>query len=335
MRRLPHPNSWYTLAFSDDLPAGGLITRRLVGQDVVLYRTQSGLVRAVEPFCPHLGAHFGYGGTVKGEELRCPFHGFRYDVEGTCTATGYGTKPPPNARVKQWAVRENNGLLMVWYDSHDCPPEWEVPALDQHNWSPLFRSTFQLQDHPQETVENGVDIGHFAIVHGYSEVEMQRDLVIDGAFFQVGYAAQRPMPVLGRFGAKVQFEFELNIYGLGFSLVKVHVPRFGLDTRLFVLATPTEDEKIDLHLALSIQKLDSAASIHPALFFLPAGALSSLIGRIIHASLVNDAGQDFPIWENKRYLRTPALAEGDGPIGKFRQWSKQFYYDLPETVRST
>jgi hypothetical protein len=35
--------------------------------------------------------------------------------------------------------------------------------------------------------------------------------------------------------------------------------------------------------------------------------------------------QDIPIWENKRYLNPPVLCDGDGPIGLFRKWSKQFY----------
>ena len=54
----------------------------------------------------------------------------------------------------------------------------------------------------------------------------------------------------------------------------------------------------------------------------------------VHASLVHDAQQDFLIWENKRYLARPALARGDGPIGKFRLWARQFYHDLPETMRA-
>jgi phenylpropionate dioxygenase-like ring-hydroxylating dioxygenase large terminal subunit len=330
--RLPVPNSWYALAFSDELPPGQVITRRLVGEDVVLYRTQSGQASAINPFCPHLGAHLGFGGAVEGEEIRCPFHGFRFDLDGTCTATGYGTKPPPRARLRLWHLREVNGILFVWYDSQGRPPAWEIPALDTDGWTQTRHRAFELKDHPQETVENGVDIGHFAIVHGYSAVEMRSDLVLDGTSFQIAYAARRPMPVFGRFGAHVDFEFDLNIHGLGYSLVKVSVPRYNVQTRLFILATPTEQERIHLHLALSMKKLTSGGQIHPLLFFLPGGWLSGIIGRIVHLSLIHDAQQDFAIWENKRYLHPPALAEGDGPIGKFRQWAKQFYHESPLTA---
>lgn len=39
--------------------------------------------------------------------------------------------------------------------------------------------------------------------------------------------------------------------------------------------------------------------------------------------------QDVPIWEHKVHVNPPALAEGDGPIGKYRQWVKQFYVQPP------
>jgi hypothetical protein len=35
--------------------------------------------------------------------------------------------------------------------------------------------------------------------------------------------------------------------------------------------------------------------------------------------------QDIPIWEHKVYFDRPVLCDGDGPIGLFRKWSRQFY----------
>ena len=35
--------------------------------------------------------------------------------------------------------------------------------------------------------------------------------------------------------------------------------------------------------------------------------------------------QDIPIWENKIYLDTPLLCDGDGSIRKYRKWFSQFY----------
>ncbi|HET9496201.1 MAG TPA: Rieske 2Fe-2S domain-containing protein [Chloroflexia bacterium] len=332
--RLPTPNSWYALAFSSELKPGTVLTRRLAGQDLVVYRTRSGKANVTGAYCPHLGAHLGHGGTVVGEEIRCPFHAFRFDLDGRCTATGYGTKPPPTARLNVWPVREANGIVFVWYDSRGLPPAWTPPALDMRGWTRMHRRAFTLRDHPQETVENGVDIGHFAIVHGYSDVQVEQDICIDGPVFRTAYAATRPMPGLGRLGAKVRFHFELAAYGLGYSLVHVRVPRFGVRSRLFILATPTEPDRITLHLALSLRKVNPGKQYHPLLGIVPGGLLSNLIARAVHASLVHDANQDFVIWENKRYVHPPALAQGDGPIGKFRTWARQFYHEQPVVIEA-
>ncbi len=322
---LPIPNSWYAVAFSSELKPGALLTRKLAEQDLVIFRTRSGELCAMDAYCPHLGAHMGIGGKIDGETIRCPFHDFRFDTAGTCVATSYGTKPPPTARARVWPLREVSGIVFVYYDSQNLAPSWEPPVLDCDGWTPPIFEVFDLHDHPQETVENGVDIGHFAIVHGYSAVDVRRDLQIEGPHFHVSYAARRPMPYLRAFGATVDFDFALDIHGLGFSIVNVTVPRFGVQARLFVLARPTVKERIDLALALSLKRIEDPGKVHPLARALPRQALNTLLARTIHQGLIHDAKQDFVIWQNKRYVHPPALAEGDGPIGKFRIWARQFY----------
>jgi len=38
-----------------------------------------------------------------------------------------------------------------------------------------------------------------------------------------------------------------------------------------------------------------------------------------------DVTQDLAIWEHKTYVHPPRLAEGDGPVGRYRTWTRQFY----------
>jgi nitrite reductase/ring-hydroxylating ferredoxin subunit len=322
----PYPHGWFAAAISSELRAGQIISRPFMGQDIILYRTASGIACASDPYCPHLGAHFGFGGSVEGELLRCPFHAFCYDRDGACVSTGYGTKPPPKARLKMWQVREVNGVVLVWHG--DTTPTWQVPPLPLEGWTPLIHHTARLNEHAQETVENSVDLGHFAIVHGYHGVRITRPISTEGEHLSIAYAANRPLPHLSRLlpGLAFDFQYDLDVYGLGYSLVHVTVPRFGLLSRLFILATPVDADYIDLTMALSVrQHFD-----HPLLRALPAALLSPIVAQAILGGLVHDAGQDFPIWQNKRYLESPALAEGDGPIGRFRYWSRQFYSETAE-----
>ena len=318
----PFPNGWYCLAFSRELDAGGLRPLHFMGQELVLFRTAAGQTCAMEAYCPHLGAHLGYGGAVQGEVVRCPFHGFCYDTQGNCTFIPYGTKVPPKAKARVWPVREAHGLNLAYHDADGQAPRWEVPNLALDGWSPLLSKTWRLRGHPQETTENSVDLGHFSAIHGYTSVASLKGLFSDGPYLNLRYAMSRPGGLLGR---PVRAEFEIHVYGLGYSLVEVVVPQYDLRSRLFVLATPIDGEQICLRVALSLHQATRPGRLHPLLGVAPRALVNPLLARAVFAGFVHDVQQDFVIWEHKRYVQPPILAEGDGPVGKYRQWAKQFY----------
>jgi nitrite reductase/ring-hydroxylating ferredoxin subunit len=328
----PFPNGWFAVAFSHELRPGRLLSVPFMGQELIVFRTRSGAISAVDPYCPHLGAHFGYGGTVEGEALRCPFHDFRFDLQGTCVATGYGTRPPPKARLRVWPVREVNGVIVVYHDGRGDPPEWEVPQRDAAGWTPLMTRTFTLRSHPQETTENSVDIGHLRVVHGYHAVEALSELHTDGPYLKAHYTMTRPIHFLGATVQMLRSEFFAHVHGLGYSLVEVSVPAYGLNSRLFVLPTPTDGQHIHLRIALSMKKLSGARRDFVPFRFLPGILLDALIPRFTFEGFAHDVGQDFEVWNNKVYVQPPALAEGDGPIGRYRQWTKQFYANQTTAV---
>ncbi|MFD9721761.1 Rieske 2Fe-2S domain-containing protein [Streptomyces sp. NPDC059076] len=95
---------------SSDLPPGGVLTRRLMGEDVVVYRTRSGRAHVIRPYCPHLGTHLGCGGRVEDDLIVCPFHNFAFNGDGSWPASApatphgtYGTNSPCcPARNQRW-----------------------------------------------------------------------------------------------------------------------------------------------------------------------------------------------------------------------------------------
>ena len=290
-RHLPgFPAGWFALGFSHELPRGQILSRQFMGHQLALFRTQSGKASAVDAYCPHMGAHFGHGGTVEGETIRCPFHGFCFDQGGTCVATGYGTKPPPTARLRTWPLREVNGMLLVYYDHEGQKPTWEVSARDEEGWTAPRTAMWSLRSHPQETSENSVDIGHFRYVHGYQSIEIRSDLVADGPHLSTAYAMKRPA---GFFGSGkneqgVQAEFEINVYGLGYSLVEVCIPAFHLQTRHLVCATPTETERIELRVSVSLKRIEKPRQIHPLLQLLPRSLVNRLVSWQVFKTFTHD-----------------------------------------------
>ena len=78
-----------------------------------------------------------------------------------------------------------------------------------------------------------------------------------------------------------------------------------------------------------MKRLERPSAVSAALRLLPAPLATALVGRLVFEGFTRDLRQDFAVWENKRYIDPPGLAEGDGPIGRYRRWCRQFYGQLP------
>ena len=291
---------------------------------MVVFRAASGQLGGLHAHCPHLGAHLAHGGVVVGETVRCPFHGFCFDATGACVATGYNTRPPPRARARRWPVIERHGLVLAWHDEAGREPTFDIPDVDTEDWTPFRRMTMRLRSHVQEIAENSVDIGHFAWVHHYTDIRQTGELETVGPRLGARYSLRRGRRALGR-AEGFEVAFEIRQLGLGYALVEVRLAELGLSTRQLVLARPVDEDHVDLTIAMSIHRVDHPEKIHPLLWFAPRGLLTQLVARLSFNEYASDVLQDRAIWENKIWLPVPALAEGDGFIGRYRQWARQFY----------
>src|SRR5262245_37759954 len=166
---LSFPNGWFRVAFSNELRPGGVIPLRYFSRDFVLFRTSDGTPHLLDAYCPHLGAHLGYGGRVEGNAIRCPFHGWLWGGQGSCMEVPYARKVPPTAQIRTWPVREVNGLIMIYYHAQAEPPHWQVPELAEYRspeWTPCRPvHRWKIRSHPQEIAENGIDTAHMPLVH--------------------------------------------------------------------------------------------------------------------------------------------------------------------------
>ncbi len=324
-------SGWYALGLSRELRRGSLWRRRLHGHELVVGRTESGTLLALDAYCPHLGAHVGHGGTVVGETIRCPFHGFRYDAGGRCVATEYGRAAPRSALMGTWPVREVGGVIVAWAGAPETGPTWEVPSLDMRGWSPWKVTRYAVSGHPQETTENSVDLGHFSVVHGYRDVGQTRPLDTDGPHLTIAYRMTRQRRRAGIQWPAVSTTYDIDVWGLGWSRVEVEMQSPRLRMRLLVLATQVARGEVELRLAVSMPWRRDAPGVGPNLSRIPAALSAALVVPPLSRAYGNDVRQDFSIWQHKRYLARPALAAGDGPITPYRRWAQQFYFSAGST----
>jgi hypothetical protein len=221
-------------------------------------------------------------------------------------------------------TRERNGQVLAFYHPDGAAPTWEVPELDDRGFRPALFRKWNIAGHPQETSENSVDVGHFATLHGYERVAALEPIVTEGPLLRGRYTMQRRRA--GALTRAVTADFAVQVWGLGYSVVDVHVREHDLRARHFVFATPAQDGRIDLCIGLALQHVEKRA-LHPLAVFAPRSLLETVIERAVFTAYSADVRQDFAIWENKTYLERPALAEGDGPVGLYRRWARQFYPD--------
>ncbi|MEV6323794.1 Rieske 2Fe-2S domain-containing protein [Nocardia sp. NPDC051787] len=309
----PYPSGWYGVAFCTELQPGTVLRRRLMDRDIVVFRTRSATASAAEAYCPHLGAHLG-DGSVQGEELRCPFHGFTFATDGHCTSSPYGA-PPPAARLGLLELREVSGLVMVW---HGAPGEtpWEIDTPPGNpGWRPMRFKRPKVFSHPQEVVENGVDIGHLSVLHRFGRVRVIEPLTLDGPHLRITVGFARPTPLIG----DIDTEISVHISGLGFSLVETTAAG-GWSMRQLVACTPIGERELIAHVGSALCSRGKTR-LGRALWW----PVEALLERIVFRIVVAEFDRDIPIWNRKKYLQRPAIAAGDGPIAKYRAWAQQFY----------
>ena len=294
----PYPTGWYLLCRSDELATGEVKPMHYFGRDLVAYRTESGEAVVVDAHCPHLGAHLGYGGTVVGESIRCPFHAWRFSTDGSCVDVPYTTADTlPKVGVRCWPVAESSGLIHVHYSDHGNAPTWDVPEIPEWGepgWVGYLTHGWTVRMHAQELAENVPDTAHFLVVHGLPS-QPQAEIATDGHIF-------RQRTIMGP-----DWYFTQDCHGLG--LIWLHI--FGPVPYWFLSAiTPIDDTTCDLRL----------------LFYVNAGGdeLSPETRQQIEATIEN-TGRDIPIWEHKVYRAKAPLVPGDGPLNALRRWATQFY----------
>ncbi|MES3036899.1 MAG: aromatic ring-hydroxylating dioxygenase subunit alpha [Bdellovibrionota bacterium] len=127
-------NVWYVLALSEEVSKKKPISKVLLGQPVVLYRDQSGKAVALRDLCPHRGIPLSYGRIVE-DEVECPYHGWRFDKEGTCTVIPALCEGQNldcrKIKIRRYLTHEQAGLVWVYTgdDRKENPATIPFPEL--------------------------------------------------------------------------------------------------------------------------------------------------------------------------------------------------------------
>lgn len=113
--------AWYIACWSQDLLPGGILSRTIMDQPIVFFRTEQGTLGALHDRCPHRFAPLS-GGKLVGEDLQCPYHGLQFDAGGACVHNPYGPALRA-ANVRSYAIEERHRAVWIWMaDKEDADP---------------------------------------------------------------------------------------------------------------------------------------------------------------------------------------------------------------------
>jgi vanillate O-demethylase monooxygenase subunit len=157
---------WHPVGFSKDV-ADKPYGTRLLNELLVVWRVSKGSVHAVADLCIHRGTALSIG-KVAGDDIMCPYHGWRFNGKGACTLIPQredSTNIPSKAKVKAYNCQERYGIIWVALEE----PLWplpDVPELEDPEFNKISAGPYPWASDSSRQVENFTDFSHFPWVHG-------------------------------------------------------------------------------------------------------------------------------------------------------------------------
>lgn len=163
---------WLPALLASELPEADCppVRVKLLSERMIAFRTTAGKLGLMDEFCAHRGVSLWFG---RNEEngLRCPYHGWKYDVTGQCVEvpsepaeSGYCSK----IKLTAYPLVERGGILWAYMG----PPELQ-PPLPEYEWATVPDSHRHISKRQQEcnylqAMEGGLDSFHSSFLHRMS-----------------------------------------------------------------------------------------------------------------------------------------------------------------------
>ena len=163
---------WIPALLSEELPEPDCAPVRvqLLSERLLAFRDSSGRLGLVDEFCAHRGVSLWFGRNEE-DGLRCPYHGWKYDVTGQCVdvpsepvENGYAAR----IKLKSYPLIERGGVLWTYMG----PPELQ-PEPPMYEWATVPDGHRHVSKRQQDcnylqAMEGGLDSFHSTFLHRMS-----------------------------------------------------------------------------------------------------------------------------------------------------------------------
>lgn len=159
-------NSWYVAALSPEIGAK-LTSLRILDENIVFYRTESGDPVALEDSCPHRRLPLSKGRLLN-DNIECGYHGLQFDRSGQCVVVPTQDRIPPSAIVRSYPVLDRWGLVWIWMGDADRSDDSliiNIENYDNPDWKITTGDALTFACNYQYITDNLLDPSHVAWVH--------------------------------------------------------------------------------------------------------------------------------------------------------------------------
>ena len=252
-------SEWLAVGWSREVAIGATLARRIMGRDVVLWRTNEESLHCWLDLCVHRGAKLSLGVIQShgGKEcLVCPYHGWKYAESGQCVSIPAhpGLTPPVKARAQAFTVRERYGVIWVCFgESASALPDFSI--AEDEAFRVLLAGPYRFRALGPRLIENLLDVAHLGIVHAGLLGDPERGEVED---YEVGMGAHGPeakeiriwQPDPDGTGTPALVSYHYEVQGpLTAHFVKLHgEQRFGILAQV----APVDDEFSEMRLVMAL-----------------------------------------------------------------------------------
>ncbi|MCO1578765.1 aromatic ring-hydroxylating dioxygenase subunit alpha [Crossiella sp. SN42] len=319
---------WHCLGLAATFRDGKPHAVAAFGTKLVVFQGDDDRLHVLDAYCRHMGGDLSQG-TVKGANIACPFHDWRWSGTGRCVEIPYAKRVPLRARTRSWLTLEENKQLFVWHDPQGKPPPEHVviPRIEgafSGEWSNWTWDSVRIDgSNCREIMDNVVDMAHFFYVHFAFPTYFKN--VFEGHIASQ-YLTTRGRPdvaAVSNYTGDVEVKSEASYYGPSYMINHLANDYKGtvIETVLINCHYPVSANSFVLQWGAIVKKLPGLTDEH-------ADKIAGKFARGIGVGFL----QDVEIWKNKARIDNPLLCEEDGPVYQLRRWYDQFYVDAEEVT---
>jgi nitrite reductase/ring-hydroxylating ferredoxin subunit len=148
-------------------PGGDPVRVRLFGDNYIAFRAADGRVGFFDEYCPHRRCSLALA-KVEDNALRCIFHGWKFDVSGTCvevpTVSKHADEFAAKVAVAHFPVRELGGLIWVWLGRGEPRPLPDF-GFTKASGANLQVACTTIPVNWMQAVEATIDSSHIGFLH--------------------------------------------------------------------------------------------------------------------------------------------------------------------------